>query len=725
MKLLNYILIILFFTQLNAYTQETSKKVEQDSVAKVLKKAYLLVQTSKHGEAIKIINEVLSYAKQNDNKQLKARAFNLLGIIKNHTGEKEKAINYFLKSKELYETIKDTSRVIAMYSNIGVAFVEGKEGGESSETYFLKALELAIQSKNNKAAIFPAANLGINFAEQKQYKKSEKYIERALDLLEKVELEDRFRPLIAGLYSSYGLVKYNLGDETKALYYFDLAEEYAKKNELLRDLASVYKKKAEVFEAHSKFSEAHKTLKQYIKINDSILKIANLEQVQKIEAEYFVKENESKLKLIEKEKQLQKITISESNTHKIMLVLFSLVLLLGIVWVFKKNKQLKLAKENAERLSRAKSDFYSEISHELRTPLYAVIELSTLLLKEDIDVKHKEYIETLKFSGDHLMSLINNVLQLNKAESGKMKVQLLDFELKYMVSNIIHSLEYALQDSKNVIHLNYDNTIPKLLVGDSLKLSQVFINLISNAIKFTNNGEIHVSINKLEEHGENVKIRCEVSDNGLGITKEKQIKIFEEFYQEHTKSENIYNGTGLGLSIVKRVLNAMGSEIEIESEINKGTSFFFEVTFEKSNVSNTQTALYADHLEGIKGSKILIVDDNKVNQLVTRKVLESLEINSESVDSGKKAIEAIKRTHYDCVLMDLHMPELNGYDTTKIIRKFNKHIPIIALTAATTDEVELEIKNHEIDGYVLKPFITAEFVQILNKAIKNNEEQCY
>ena len=715
MKLPFYGFMIFLCMQGLAYGQE-SNEIQLDSVISVINEAFDLSQQSKYGEAIKISNEVLEYAKHHKSDLLKARALNVLGISYSELGEANKSMRLFIEAKKLYEKIKDTSKIIIANNNLGVMY-QTKGNDKESNVYFEKALEIAEKAKKYDSGIYPAFNIGYNLIYEKgDFEQGIQYLDRTLRLVEKVN-DLKVERIKTDTYEALGYAHHKIKNKEKSFLYYEKALQLSEADGYLESLQRIYENRARLYAEDKEFEKANELLYKLIKVNDSIKKVTNFEQVKKIEAEYFVKENKNKLKLIESEKASQEAVIAKSRIYNLILIVFSCILLLNVYWIFKKNKQLRLAKEKAESLSKVKSDFYSEISHELRTPLYAVIELTGLLLREEVSIKHKEYLESLKFSGSHLLSLINNVLELNKVESGKMKIQLLDFDLKNLLSNIIDSLEYALRNSNNTINLKYDNDIPNLLVGDSLKLSQIFINLISNAIKFTNNGHIEIVVNQISETDKEVRIYFKVSDNGLGISKEKQAKIFEEFYQEHAKTKKSYNGTGLGLSIVKRILTAMDSDIGIESEEQKGASFFFELTFEKKSKSNEPVVLYSSQLEAIKGSHILVVDDNKINQLVTKKVLDSLEMKSKTVDSGTKAIEAVKNEKFDCILMDLHMPELDGYETTRLIREFNKEVPIVALTAASTDEVEAKIRACDMDGYVLKPFITTEFVQVMNNAI--------
>lgn len=716
MKYFFYGLLFLTCTYTPVFAQEGLTLKEEDSLYDVVYNAFELNDKSQYGESINVVENLLKLLKVKKNNYLVAEAYNSLSYSYAELKNKEKAFYYAFKSKDLYLKLQDTTSIIIGYNNIGVTYRDFEMLEESNKA-FTEAKEYAKDYKEKYAMAYPNYNLGYNLMEySKDYPKALQYLKTALKCLNKSNNKSQKR-IHGDIWLCLGVVYYKMKDYKSSKIYFNKAIELCKEKGYLKLLEAIYEYKIGFLKEEKKHEEVTKMYEKYVEVKDSIYKIENIALARNIEAKFKVKESEEKLSFIEKEKLIQEQSLEKSNRFNILLGVLSGLLFITLYWGYKKNRALKEARDKAEKLSKVKSDFYSEISHELRTPLYAVIELSGLLLKENVSAKHKEYLESLKFSGNHLMSLINNVLQINKAESGKMKIQLLDFQLKNLVYNIIDSLEYALRNSNNRIHLDYDDTIPITLVGDSLKLSQVFINLISNAIKFTQNGDININIKKEKETEDTINIDFSIADTGQGIAKEKQIKIFEDYYQDETKTENVYNGTGLGLSIVKRILTVMDSSIDIESEVGKGTTLSFNIAFKKSDKSNELTALYTNQLERIGKKYILVVDDNKINQLVTKKVLESLEIESKVVDSGERAIEAVKKEKFDCILMDLHMPQLDGYETTKLIREFNTEIPIIALTAATTDEVEMKIKKYDINDYILKPFVTTEFVEVLNKVI--------
>jgi hypothetical protein len=386
-----------------------------------------------------------------------------------------------------------------------------------------------------------------------------------------------------------------------------------------------------------------------------------------------------------------------------------------------KNTELTKAKENAEKASLAKAQFLSTITHELRTPLYAVTGLTHLLLEESPTENQKEHLNSLKFSGEYLLSLINNILDLNKLEANKAEVLDASFDLKKRISDVLVALKNSADDKNTKIHLDYDTSIPAELKGDPLKISQILINLIGNSIKFTDNGDIWIKISQHHSEDKFVYLDFKIEDNGEGITKEKQSAIFENFTQGSTQINRKFGGTGLGLSIVKNLLTLLGSEITLESELGKGSTFYFRLKFEaKESKTPTATSSSKDikpQEDLLAGKHILIVEDNKINQMITKKILEKQKVKCEVADDGSIAIEKIKENNYDLILMDIHMPGISGIEATKEIRKFNTEILIIALTAVTLDNNLDEFFLNGFNEIIPKPYKTEEFFSKINKQL--------
>jgi len=710
--------IFIFSTFNLLYAQEISD-IDLDSINSGLNYAYGLNHKSRYGKSILAIQNLLPKITNSNNYNLLGSAYNSLSYSYTEIGEKEKAFKYAFLARDYFIKAKDTSKLVLIYSNIGTIYRDFNKIDESNKC-FKKALDIDKKYSKITPTVYPNYNIGSNLIRHDvEYAKALSFFQEAIKNAELLNFSKE-KSIYGDIYCAMSYAYFKLGDTKKSDYYYNKAHEIANSNKYLYIKKQLYLERANLYKSVGNYKDAYNILQKHNIIKDSINKINNNELTITIAEKYKIKENEKDLKFLKKEQAIQNAQLKKSKFYMTLFGLLIVMLFITIYLIVKKNNQLQIAKDKAENLTKVKSNFYSEISHELRTPLYAVIEISNLLLKENVSPQHKEYIESLKFSGDHLMALINNVLELNRVESGKLKIQQIDFNLKNLVSNIINSLEYALMDSKNSIDFKYDDTIPNSITGDSLKVSQILINLISNAIKFTNNGHIKIEVKKLKQLDNKVNLYFKVSDNGLGISKEKQSQVFENFYQENTTNAKAYKGTGLGLSIVERLLKNLGSKINVSSKLNEGSDFYFELEFSLNEKDNLPIAAYNSQLEFIKGSIFLIVDDNKINQLVTAKVLDHLEIKSKIVSSGAEAIEIIKEENFNCILMDLHMPELDGYETTKLIREFNNTIPIVALTAATKEEVEIKTNMYGMDGYILKPFFTKDFVEAITKAMHRN-----
>jgi CheY-like chemotaxis protein len=387
------------------------------------------------------------------------------------------------------------------------------------------------------------------------------------------------------------------------------------------------------------------------------------------------------------------------------------------------NKQLEYAKDQAEKSSQLKSKFISNVTHELRTPLYGVVGLTSLLLKKnDLSERDSKFLKSLKHSGDYLLNLINDILQIGKIESQKIELKHVSVNIRELIDNITDSFEYKLQETNNKISIEIDKDIPKYIKCDSLRLSQVLINLIGNSIKFTENDTTQVKVKMLNNNGENVRLYFSIKDNGPGIPKEKQESIFENFLQLDENSNINYKGTGLGLSITKNLIELFGSSIELDSEVGKGSTFSFEITFDIDDEANSASNKTETKTVALNGNyKVLVAEDNKINQIVTRNILEKGNFQCDIAKNGLEAIKALEINDYDLILMDINMPLMDGNEATKEIRKTNSKIPIIALTAADIEEVKKDYKAIGYNDIITKPFDNAHFYQTILSNIQKSK----
>lgn len=379
------------------------------------------------------------------------------------------------------------------------------------------------------------------------------------------------------------------------------------------------------------------------------------------------------------------------------------------------------AKAIAENAMKAKQQFLSNMSHEIRTPMNAIIGFTKVLLRTDVTHKQKEYLTAIKISGDALIVLINGILDLAKVEAGKMLFEKTPFKMKSSISAMLHLFENKIQEKNLKLVKEYDNKIPDVLVGDPIRLHQIVLNLVSNAVKFTSKGKITVSIDLMHEDPEKVILKFAVTDTGIGISDEKIGTIFENFQQATSGTSKLYGGTGLGLAIVKQLVEPQGGTIRVHSMMHEGSTFSFTLPFQKTNakakLENEVTKIESE----LKNIKVLVVEDIPLNQLLMKTLLDDFGFKCDIAENGKIAIEKLKENEYEIILMDLQMPEMNGFEATEYIRKTMKStIPIIALTADVTTVDLAKCKAIGLDDYLAKPVdekqLYNKIVNILNKS---------
>ncbi len=394
-----------------------------------------------------------------------------------------------------------------------------------------------------------------------------------------------------------------------------------------------------------------------------------------------------------------------------------------IVWRERIEKDLKKAKDLAEDATRAKQKFLSTMSHEIRTPLNAIINTVNLLREEEPREDQQENIDILKFSSDNLLQIVNDILDYSKIDAGRIEFEKVEFEMRKLMTGVKHSFDYEVNRRNLALEIIVDESTPPVVLGDSNRLTQILINLVGNAVKFTEKGNITIVAKPIKTVNGQIDVEFSITDTGIGIPEDKMEVIFESFTQASSSTTRKYGGTGLGLAITKKLVEMQGGGLTVKSKVGKGSTFSFTLPFLVSDKTHVEDDIHlTSTFHSLKGLRVLVVEDNLVNQKIVSKYLAKWEAGTEIAENGKVAVEMVAKNHYDVVLMDLHMPEMSGYEATLKIRAmkddYYKDLPIIALTASVFLEDREKIFQFGMSGFITKPFNPKELFWTISPFLK-------
>ncbi|PJJ79913.1 ATP-binding protein [Mucilaginibacter auburnensis] len=430
---------------------------------------------------------------------------------------------------------------------------------------------------------------------------------------------------------------------------------------------------------------------------------------------FLLKENEIKQKSIsEIKKAISSLTPDAGNIEQGEAEDDLITIIKFLQQQIEKAKELEAqlieSKDIAEKAAMTKAQFLSTMSHEIRTPMNAVIGFTHLLLQLNPREDQMEYIKLLKFSAENLLVLINDILDFSKIEAGKIEFEEADFSIRDLISNIRMALLQKASEKDIQIKLFVDQELPNAIKGDPVRIGQILTNLISNAVKFTKEGKVTITASLVKKNDEFTTIDFEVTDTGIGIEPEKIDHIFESFTQASSATTRKFGGTGLGLTITKRLLELMGSQIKVRSELGRGSTFYFSLNMKNSDKDFAAHQRNEEKIEtkSLKGVKLLIAEDNQINVILAKQYMKLWEVECDVAENGAIALMLVQNGNYDMVLMDLQMPEMDGYQTTTSIRelpdeKYQK-LPIIALTASAMLDIKDKAFVVGMNDYVSKPF---------------------
>lgn len=696
------------------------------------KSSTLNYKNYKYKEAIESSLLLIEEAKKSNHHYYHYQGHNILGGSYNDLNDTIRAKKHYEDALVYAQRTNVDTLVLGAYNNLGNIYSEDRNTTQIGIDYYNLVINLATKLDNPDYLFTPTVNIAWTYIDNQQYPEAWRYLERSWELFGDRD-DNLSRSQLATLTGRYYM---GINNPEKAKPYFEEAIELVEKDSLILQAAVVYEEYAKLLFAEGSFEAAYLALEKFNHYNSQIFERERIRQIEATNIKFDVSEYQRNLEIAKNEQIFKDEVIEKSREKMLIMVISSIglcIILLALVRIMRsrrklikelsdKNEQLIQAKEEAERLSQLKTKFFSTISHELRTPLYGVIGLTSILLEDKSLKDHETDLKSLKFSADYLLALINDVLQMNKMESNLVKLENLPLNLKDLLESIVKSFEFTRLQNKNNIHLIIDPAIPSNLIGDPVRLSQVLMNLVGNAMKFTERGNIWIKAGLAGTKKGAAQILFSIKDDGLGIPRNKQTIIFEEFSQLKSANYN-YQGTGLGLPIVKKLLVLFNSEITLESEEGVGSEFSFEIEFRTDASIQEETIQDIREIEtsftiaGGMERTILIVDDNRINQVVTQRILEQKGFKCDICDNGTDAILKIRNFPYDLVLMDVNMPGISGLEATRLIREFNQTIPIVALTAVEIEEIRDEINQAGMNDIIVKPYDTSVFYQVIYRNI--------
>ncbi|CAI2768126.1 Sensor histidine kinase RcsC [Flavobacterium collinsii] len=624
-----------------------------------------------HRECIKLISYLRNFGTPNtyllenfqilkkyNNKRELALLYEALGDLRYYEGNKLLSHQYDLKAQQLIKKYGNHEDNININYNLSVYYKTHKDYKKSIH-FAMISLENIKKSNTSKKNNFKIPNLYLFISEDYYHLKENDSVYKYLQLVEKTQIPyaDGRVPYDAKLNELKAMYYYNTGDLATATKFYQISvSKYIRLNQFRMRL-----------------------IQKSNKLNNT-LKIKNIENRRKI--------NEARLE-------------SVSESYKNYLLFFSLLLVTILIVLFmiqfraykykmkvnlileKKNSELEKINKELNEASKIKDNFLDVVTHELKTPLNTIRGTAYLLENEKSEQLKKDYIKNLNFSSDYLLGFINNIVDFkNLKRDDTINLQFKDINLKEILNAVIEMFKIN-ATNHNTILLDFDDKIPQTLKSDEIRFTQVIMELMTNATKFTKKGEVTLKAKLIKSNNDNASIKFDISDTGIGISENVQNKIFEPFIQESTEINIKYGGSGLGLSIIKKTLELFNSTIEVKSKKDKGTTFSFVIDFDISNEIQNESCFInnQEQKDELPNIDVLLVEDNKINQLLTSKILISKGFKCDVANNGLEAVEKVKEKKYAIILMDIMMPIMDGFEASEIISGLKPEIPIVALTA--------------------------------------------
>jgi signal transduction histidine kinase/CheY-like chemotaxis protein len=626
-------------------------------------------------------------------------------------GDCPSALNYILQSLKINTDLGDSEGVANNYNELGKIYVLLQEF-QNAVDHFKKALKIFEGLKNKSQMVNSYFLLGNAYNWLDDHDKALYYLLRASNSIEHLQDTDARAKTLGSLAILYTKLK----EYEKAIAYFNDALKEAQDGGSASVIAQLKKSLGNLYIDLTQYDKAIDVLNKALTIAQTSPMEAQLVKIHQFLAIAYEKLGDFKNSLIHFKKyfELDKQITSEEVSLKTKALHIKYDL-----------EELRKQKEIAELSDKLKEQFLANVSHEIRTPMNGVLGMTHLLKKTNPTKEQEEYIEAIKISANNLMVIINDILDFSKINAGKIEFNETEFNIRDLIKGIVQILQVRADEKKIKIGCSIDYHIKDNLVGDPIRLNQILMNLMGNAIKFTEQGKVNLEVKLVEIKDANCKVRLKLTDTGIGIPENKLQSIFESFEQVGNNKRR-YEGTGLGLTIVKQLVELQGGSISVRSKIGEGSEFTVDMLFRLGkNQPVTETITQFEQIEALNFSTsgVLVVEDNKVNQLLVKNMLRKFGFeNIDTAENGRIALNCLKEKDYDIVLMDIQMPEMDGYEITREIRhrirKEMREVPIIALTADASEKEKMKARESGMNDYVVKPYTPEELYFTMLKYVK-------
>ena len=725
----NFVTIVLLLFMFSACAQASD--AEKEKIEEKINLGSQYFSDGEYEKALHISKRALVEAFRIKDDYLIAHAYNSIGVIYDEFSESKRAIEFYNKALFHAEKTDNDQLKNWIYGNLGSTYYYSNNDALKGIEFYRKALKYALQIKDTTQIAYTKFNIASAFFSVNDFKSGIDYINDVSDYVNKKgEEEAKFT-----LNSLFGIYNSNIKKPAIAEKYFFKSIAIAEKNKMDSFLLNAYENITEHYLKTNQVALAKSYKAKYDALHKALYSEAERDALEHSAIAIELDENKLQLERIELENDRQQQKLKESKWVSILSIAVCVILMVFLFTLYRNNMfrkkannelleanaNLKAAIQKAEEASQLKNQFVSTITHELRTPLYGVVGITNMISDEHKELANSEHLNSLKFSAKYLLSLVNDLLQMNKIEEKRIVLEKEPFSLREELNTVINSVKYIATNNNNKIVIEFDDAIPKLIIGDKLRLSQIIMNLTSNALKFTKNGTVKVIASHIKKLGIIHYIEFKISDDGVGIADIDQDKIFDTFVQV-SRNEEDYQGTGLGLAIVKKLVELYGSTIHLKSKVNEGTTFDFTIGFEEKMLSEQEIINNIEVIFTIQENlRILVVEDNKINQMVTRKIMDKNNIKCDMASDGYAALELLETQQYDVILMDINMPVINGFETSRRIRNLGITTPIIALTAFDKEEISEDAIASGINDVIIKPFDPPLLFQMVQSQILKSQ----